>query len=319
MKAVQMKQYGGEEELQLVDVAKPTAGKGQVVVRIVATSLNPIDLKRTSGAMKQMFPVQFPFTPGGDVSGVVDSVGEGVKEFKEGDEVWGYAQNGGAYAEFIAIGADKVAPKPKKLNYIETASLALVGQTALQMVDRAEVQKGQTVLIHGAGGAVGSVAVQETHRRGAKVIGTAAKESFERLKGYGADQLIDYEHEAFDKLVRDVDVVLDAVGGETLQRSYGVVKEGGVLVSVVQPPSEEEARKRRIKASMVITETSSASLKRVGDLVAAGAIKPFVGKVYPLSEVAKGWREGRTNHVEGKIVFQVAAEAGRGKGSAAGR
>src|ERR1700739_3403978 len=208
MKAIQTKQYGGEEQLELAELPKPAARKGQVVVRVFATTLNPIDLKLTSGDIRQMMPLQFPFVPGADFSGVVDSVGEGVSEFRVGDEVWGYPVGGGSYAEYVAVDADKIARKPKTLDHIEAASLALVGQTALQMVDQAAVQKGQTVLIHGGGGAVGSVAVQELHRRGGKVIATAGRASFDRLTTYGADELIDYESTPFEKSVHGVDVVL---------------------------------------------------------------------------------------------------------------
>jgi NADPH:quinone reductase len=194
MKAIQIKGYGGEEQLELVDV--PQAGNEQVVVRIAATSFNPIDPKRTSGDMRQVFPLQFPFVPGGDFSGVVDSVGADVEGLKPGAEVFGYSMAGGAYgayAEFIVINADKVAPKPKRLNHVEAASLALVAQTALQMLDRAGAQKGQTILIHCAGGAVGSVAVQVAHRRGLTVFGTASASSLDRVKKIGADRVIDYK------------------------------------------------------------------------------------------------------------------------------
>jgi NADPH:quinone reductase-like Zn-dependent oxidoreductase len=153
MKAIQIKQYGDESLLETVDVAKPKAGTGQLVVRILATSFNPIDPKRTSGNMRQIFPLQFPFVPGGDFSGIVDSVGDDVEGFQPGDEVFGYSMAGGAYAEYIAIAANKVALKPKSLNHIESASLALVAQTALQMLDRSGVQKGQTVLIRWRTGA----------------------------------------------------------------------------------------------------------------------------------------------------------------------
>ena len=319
MKAIQTKQYGGEEQLELVEVPKPQARKGQVVVRIFATTLNPIDVKLTSGNMRQIMPLQFPFVPGADFSGVVDSVGEGVSEFHVGDEVWGSPVGGGSYAEYLAIAADKIARKPRTLNHMEAASLALVGQTALQAVDRAGVQTGQTVLIQGAGGAVGSVAVQEAHRRGARVIGTAARASFDRLKAYGADQLIDYESTPFEKSVQGVDVVLDNVGGDVLQRSFGVLEPGGVLVSIVQPPPEEEAKKHQVKASTLATESSAASLRKLTELVETGEIKPFLGKVYPLTDVAKAWKENRTHHIEGKMVFQVAAEATAGaRRSAAG-
>jgi NADPH:quinone reductase-like Zn-dependent oxidoreductase len=309
MKAIQMKQYGDENQLELVDLAQPKAGKGQLVVRILATSFNPIDPKRTSGKMRESFPLQFPFVPGGDFSGVVDSVGEGVRGYRPGEEVFGYSMAGGTYAEYLAIDTDKVSPKPKTLNHIGSASLALVAQTALQMLDRADVQKGQTVLIQGAGGAVGGVAVQVAHRRGAKVIGTAAASSLNRLKQYGADQVIDYAETPFENSVKDVDVVLDAVGGDVQQRSFAVLKPGGVLVAITQPPSEEEAAKHHVKASMLLTEVTSAGLRKVAELIDTGEIKPFVGKIYPLSEVARAWRDARLHPVEGKIVFKVAAEA----------
>ena len=310
MKAIQINQYGGEDLLKMVDVPQAKAGKDQVLVRIEATTFNPIDQKLTSGNMRQIFPVPFPFIPGADFSGVVDSVGEGVKDFKRGDEVFGSPSAGGAYAEYIAIDADKVALKPKKLNHFESASLALVAQTALQMVDRANVQKGQTVLIQGASGAVGSIAVQEAHRRGATVIATAAASSFERLKEYGADRVIDYKTERFQDYARNVDAVLDAVGGDVQQRSFSVLKPGGVLVSIVQPPSEEEAAKHGVKASMFSTERTSANLRKIAQLADAGEIKPYVGKIYPLADVAKAWRDARSGQIEGKLVFQVAAVAG---------
>jgi NADPH:quinone reductase-like Zn-dependent oxidoreductase len=309
MKAIQTKDYGGEDQLKLVEVPQPKAEKGQVVVRIAATTFNPIDVKLTSGDMRQMFPLQFPFVPGADFSGVVDSVGEGVAQFRAGDEVWGYSPGGGAYAEYIAIEADKIGPKPRTLTHIESASLPLVGQTALQMVERAGIRNGQTVLIHGAGGAVGSVAVQEARRRGATVIANGSTGSADRLKSYGANRVIDYETTPFENSVRNVDVVLDTVGGDTLQRSYEVLKEGGVLVAITQPPSEQEAAKRRLKASMVLTQPNSATLKTLSELADSGEIKPFVGKVYPLSEAANAWRDNHSHHVDGKIAFKVSAEA----------
>jgi NADPH:quinone reductase-like Zn-dependent oxidoreductase len=313
MKTIQIKQYGDEDQLELVETPKPHAAAGQVLVRIYATSLNPIDVKLTSGSMKQMLPLHFPFVPGVDFSGVVESVGAGVRQFQISDEVWGYPSMGGTYAEYLAAPADKISHKPKTIGHVEAASLALVGQTALQAVDRAGVQKGQVVLIHGASGAVGSVAVQEAHRRGAKVIATAAAQSFDRLKQCGADELIDYQTSAFEKIVHNVDAVIDAVGGDTLQRSYGVLKDGGVLVSLVQPPSEQEAVKHHIKASMLVAESNSALLQKLAQLVDDGEIRPFVGEVYPLSDAANAWRENRAHHVDGKIVFRVASEAEHAK------
>lgn len=310
MKAIQTNQYGGEEQFNMVEVGQPKAGKGQIVVRVLATSFNPIDMKRTSGNMKQMFPLQFPFVPGGDFSGVVDSVGEGVQGFKPGDEVYGYSPAGGAYAEYIAVDANKVAAKPKTLSHVDAAAVALVAQTALQMLDRAGVQKGQTVLIQGAGGAVGGIAVQAVHRRGAKVIATATGPNIRRVKDYGADEVIDYKTERFEDRAKNVDAVLDAVGGEVQQRSFGVLKRGGVLVTITQPPSEEEAAKHQVKATMLVTEVTSEGLQRLAQMVDAGEIRPYVGKTFPLSEVAKGWEAARSGQVDGKIVFKV-GEASR--------
>jgi NADPH:quinone reductase len=319
MKAIQMEQYGGEDQLELVEVPKPRPGAGQIVVRIAATSFNPVDPKRASGNMRHIFPLTFPFIPGGDFSGVVDSVGQDVQAFQPGDEVFGYSFEGGAYAEFLAIDADKVALKPKSVSHIEAASLALVSQTALQLLDRTGVQKGTIVLIHGAGGAVGSVAVQLAHQRGAIVIGTASAASRDRLIGYGINQVVDYTQAPFENTVKDVDVVLDTVGGEVQQRSYGALKPGGALIATTQPPSQEVATNYRVKASMLITETSSNNLQRVSHLIDAGEIKPCIGKVYPLTGVAQAWRDSRSQRIEGKIVFTVGAGSETDLGTQAGR
>jgi NADPH:quinone reductase-like Zn-dependent oxidoreductase len=315
MKAIQIQQYGGEEQLQMVEVPKPKAGKGQVVVRIVATTFNPFDFKLASGSMRQIVPLQFPFIPGVDFSGVVDAVGEGVSELRAGDEVFGDPGLGGTYAEFIAVSAGQTARKPKKLNHIEAASLGLVAQTAIQMVDHANLQKGQTVLIQGASGAVGSIAVQIAHHLGAKVIATATAESAQRLKEYGADVVLDYKTQRFEDHAKNVDAVLDAVGGEVQERSFAALKPGGVLVSIVQPPSEELAKKHQVKASMLLAQSSSEYLRRVAELADAGHIKPLIGKVYPLSEVRNAWQEARSGRVDGKIALQVAADARRSAGA----
>ena len=305
MKAIQIKQYGGEEQLELVDVARPEPGPKQVLVRIAATTFNPVDRKRTSGDMKAVFPISFPHIPGGDFSGVVEAAGAEVEGIGVGDPVIGYSMAGGSYAEYIAVDADKVARKPKSVGHVEAAALSMVSLTALQMLERASLQPGQTVLIHGAGGAVGGVAVQVAHPRGIKVIATASTASFNRVTAYGADQAIDYKTTPFEEVVKNVDAVLDTVGGPVQQRSYRVLKAGGRLVSATQPPSPEEAAKYGVSASMVFTEVSSAGLETVARMIDAGEIKPCVGRVYPLSEVAQAWRDIRTTHIEGKVVFLV--------------
>ena len=305
MKSIQVEQYGGEEQLKMVEVARPEPGAKQVLVRIAATSFNAVDPKRASGVMRQVFPLQFPFTPGGDFSGVVEAAGPEVESLKAGDRVFGYSMAGGAYAEFIAIDADKVGLKPTTVGDVEAASLALVAQTALQMLARAGATQGQTVLIHGAGGAVGSVAVQVAHRRGLTVIATASAASLDRVKADGANQVIDYAATPFEGIVNNVDAVLDTVGGPVQQRSYRVLKPGGSLVAITQPPSPEDAAKHGVSAAFLVTQVSTASLETVAHMIDAGEIKPHVGSIRPLSEVAAAWRDGRSGHLNGKVVFTL--------------
>ncbi len=306
MKVIELKQYGGPEQLAEADLPKPEAKPGEVVVRVFATSYNPIDSKQASGAMREMLPIKMPFVPGVDFSGTVDTLGEGVEDFKAGDEVYGGSMAGGSYAEFVAVGADKIARKPRSLGHAEAASLALVGQTAMQALEQAKLEAGQTILIHGAGGAVGSVAVQAAHQMGAYVIASASTESRARLLEYGADEMIDYQATPFESVAREVDVVLDGIGGDVQQRSFAVLKPGGMLVALSQPPSQEEAAKHQVGAIMLQTNVSAASLQSLTEKINAGEIQPFVGRTYPLSDVAQAWTDVHAEHIEGKIIFTVA-------------
>jgi NADPH:quinone reductase-like Zn-dependent oxidoreductase len=305
MKAIELKDFGGPEQLVETDFPKPVAQMGQVVVRIHATSLNPIDPKRASGDMRQHFPVIFPFIPGGDFAGTVDSIGENVVGYELGDEVWGNSDAAGTYAEYLAIHVGQIARKPRNLTFVEAASLAVVAQTAQQALDHAGLEPGQTILIHGAGGAVGSVAVQLAHNLGARVIASASPGSFERLRSYGADQLIDYKTTRFESVVKDVDAVLDGVGGETQQRSYAVLKRGGILVAISQPPNTDEAAKYGVRAMMFSTQSSPETLNQLTTEIEAGRLKPYVVKTYPLSEIPQAWRDFTTERTAGKVVFVV--------------
>jgi 2-desacetyl-2-hydroxyethyl bacteriochlorophyllide A dehydrogenase len=306
MKAIQLNEYGSEELLKEVEVADPVPGAGHVVVRIHAASYNPIDAKLASGAMRQMMPLTFPWIPGWDFSGVVEALGADVTEFAPGDEVFGIPASSGGYAEKIAVDAKKIARKPDSVGHVDAASLALVAQTATQALEAAALKSGQTVLVLGAGGAVGSIAVQLAHHTGARVIASAASESIDRLRGYGANDVLDYKKTPFETVARDVDVVVDGVGGETLQRAYAVLKQGGSLVTLTQPPSNEETEKRGVKAVMLNTQSSAESLKKLAAQIDAGEIKPLIGRTYPLAKAAQMWSDARTQHVEGKLVLTVA-------------
>jgi NADPH:quinone reductase-like Zn-dependent oxidoreductase len=305
MKAVVLQDFGGPEQLTWKEMPQPVPGPGQVLIRVAATSLNPVELKRASGTMRQIFPVEFPFIPGGDFSGVVEEIGEGATEFHIGDQVFGYSFRGGAYAEFLVVDANVIAPKPATLSHEETASLALVAQTASQALEEAVLQPGQTVLIHGAGGSVGNVAVQLAKKIGARVIAVCHSESIDRLRSYEADQVIDSATIPFESVAKDVDVVLDTLGGEFQQRSFSVLKPGGTLIATSQPPSQEDAERRHVRATMLLTKISASSLAALGKQIDEGTIEPFIGRTYPLSDAAQAWKDSRARHIEGKVVFHV--------------
>jgi len=305
MKAIQVDEYGGPEQLKLVEIPRPVAKRGQVLVRIHATSFNPVDSKRVSGKMREFLRITFPFIPGGDFSGVIDSFGENISGYQPGDAVYGDTEAAGSYAEFIAVEVERVAPKPRNLSHVEAASLAVVAQTALQALDHAHLQAGETILIHGASGAVGSAAVQLARLRGAHVIASGSSSSLDRLRAYGAEEVFDYRSTPFESVAKNVDAVLDTVGGEIQQRSYAVLKPGGYLIAIAQPPSPVEAQKHGVHAMFFSTDSSIDTLRDVTAAIEAGALKPFVGKTYPLNQVPQAWEDIAKNHIQGKVVFTI--------------
>ena len=305
MKAIRIHEFGGPEVLKEEDVPAPEAGAGQALIRVYATSLNPIELKKASGKMQAIFPLQFPWIPGADVSGVIERVGENVTQFKTGDEVYGVSPDGGAYAEFVAVETRRIALKPRLLSHAEAASMAVVGQTAWQALDQGKLEKGQTILVHGAAGGVGSVAVQLAHHLGARVIATASQENAGYLRELGADEVIDYKTVPFDSVVKNVDMVFDTVGGDTQQRSFAVLKPGGYLIAITQPPSQEDAAKHNVHAVMMSAESSTANLTSLAKLLDARAVKTAVTKTYPLSKAAEAWKDHTTGHIRGKIALIV--------------
>lgn len=308
MKAVRIHGYGGVDALSYEEAPRPTAGEGEVLIRVHATSVNPFDAALRSGYLSGYFKPNFPLTLGTDVAGTVEAVGGGVKDFAPGDSV--YARGGvtrdGAYAEYVVVPASDVAAKPKTLDFIHSAAIPHVILTAWQaLIEVAKLAKGQTVLIHGAAGGVGHVATQLARSRGAKVIGTASK-NVDFLHELGVDQIIDYTKSKFEEVVHDIDVVLDTVGGDTQQRSWGVLKPGGILVSTIQPPSEETAAAHGVRQGMIATSPPiGPTLTEVARMVDVGEIKPEVSRVLPLEEIRKAHELIETRHTRGKIVLQV--------------
>ena len=309
MKAIELQDYGGPEALHRVDRNRQEPRPGQILVRVAATSVNPLDINRASGALKAHFPLNFPFVPGGDFSGTVAATGEDVTGFAVGDRVFGNSVEGGAYAEYIAVGAEKVAAKPVNLTDAEAASLALVGQTAMQALDAAQLQGGQTLLVHGIGGAIGTIIAQLLRDRNIRVIGTASPRDRDRLLAEGVALVID-RNEKFEDQVGKVDAVIDGVGRDVQARSWAVLKPGGVLVALNQPPSEEEAERHGARAVMLFTNTTPQSLGRLRERIEAGAVKARVGSRYPLADVGTAWANASTDRSRGKTVIDVTEPEG---------
>jgi len=310
MKAVHIHDYGGLDVLHYEeDAPRPTPGLGEVLIRVHATTVNPFDCAVRAGYMGQYFNYTFPLILGTDVSGVVEEVGEGVTDVSPGDVVYTRAgvYRDGAYAEYVlAIAADTV-PKPQSLDHIHAAALPHVTLTAWQgLIEFADLSAGQTVLIHAAAGGVGHVAVQLAKWRGAKVIGTASV-NLPFLEELGVDEAIDYSTTPFEDVVKDVDVVLDLLGGETQQRSWKVLKPGGILLSTVQPPSQEIALAHGVRQKMIGTAPPVRKvLTAAAEMVKAGQLKPVVSAVLPLEDIQKAHEMIEGRHTRGKIVLQVA-------------
>ena len=308
MKAVRIHRFGPPEVISFDDVPKPKAGIGEVVVQVKAAGIGPWDALIRNG--KSELPQPLPLILGSDLSGVVDSIGAGVEKLKTGDEVFGVTNDRltGAYAEYALAKAAMLAPKPKTLNYTHAASVPVVAVTAWQMiVDFAQLSSGQSVLIHGGAGNVGGYAVQLAKRAGAVVIATASAEDASYVRRLGADGVIDYRTRRFEDRVKEIDAVIDTVGGETLDRSYGVLKRGGIVVSSVTQPSKERAEQHGVRAVFFLVQITTERLIVIGEMIDAGALQSEVGEVLWLDEARKGHEmlEGAP-HRRGKIVIKVA-------------
>ena len=263
MKTVCIYSYGGPEVLVYEDAPRPHPVVGEVLVQVHAAGINPVDWKIREGHLREMLHHTLPLVLGWDVSGVLVAVGPGVTRLKVGDEVFSRPDisRDGAYAEFIVIKESEVALKPKSIDHIHAAALPLAGLTAWQsLFDAGGLSSGQRVLIHGASGGVGTLAVQLAKWKGARVIGTALAHNHEFLRELGVDQVIDYNTERFEEAVQPVDVILDTVGGDTQERSWKVLKPGGILVSIANPPAVETAKAHGVRQAFVFTQPNAAQL-----------------------------------------------------------
>jgi NADPH:quinone reductase-like Zn-dependent oxidoreductase len=299
MQAIRIHEFGGAEALRLESIPRPAPGVGELLVRVRAAGVNPVDWKIRIGS----FGSALPFTPGFDVSGEVAAVGEGVEAFAVGDEVYAYLslQRGGGYAEYAIVREDEAALKPRRLPHMQAAGVPLAALTAWQaLVDKADLQPGQTVLIHAGAGGVGHFAVQVAKARGATVIATASQRNHNLLYELGADRVIDYRTQPFEKIATEVDVVLDPIGGDTQARSFQTMKPGGILVSIVQPPSQALLDEYGVRGTVFLVQPSGEQLATL-----AGTIVPHIGATFPLRAADRAHRLSETGHARGKIVLLV--------------
>jgi len=311
MKAIRVHQYGGPEVLKLEQMPWPEPKEDEIRVRVVAAGVNPVDALIRSGVFAKFFHSKLPLVPGYDIAGTVDRVGAKIMRFKVGDAVYAYLglKEGGGYAEYAVATENEAAAKPKTLNFIEAAAVPVVGLTAWQaLIDTAHLSAGQTVLIHGGSGGVGSFAIQIAKAKGAKVIATASTQNQDLLKQLGADVAVDYTRAKFEDIAKDVDVVLDSVGKDTLARSYGVVKKGGYIVSLVAQPNAIELETHAIRGSTVNVQPNADELAELGKLLDEKKIKVIVSQVLPLADAGKAQAQAETHHTRGKIVLTVANE-----------
>ena len=290
MKAVRVLEYGGQ--LVFNDGPTPTIARDEILVKIKSTAVNHLDLVEASGTARQIFPLDFPWIPGHEFSGIIEQIGSDVEAWAPGDAVFGNSGMG-AYAEYLALRPAVIARKPSNLSFEEAASVPVASQTAWQGIfTHGHLEKGQTILIHGGAGAVGAYAVQLASHAGATVIATASRADEAYLTSIGASRVIDYRQAQFENVLREkVDVVFDLIGGDTQKRSFLVLKEGGRLVAATQPVSPEETARHRVSGAMMRLTPSADMLGRIAQLLEEGTIRPDVATVYDLREAAQAWKD----------------------------
>ena len=309
MKAVRIHEFGGPETLRVEDLPMPQPGRGEVRIRVMAASVNPVDYKMRNGGYLPREAL--PLTLGRDVAGLIDSIGSGVQDFLAGESVFAMLdREHGGYVEYVTQTSANCARKPAKLDFIQAAAVPLAGLTAWQgLFDRGGLQAGQRVLIHGAAGGVGHFAVQFARARGATVIATCSGRDADFVESLGAAEVIDYHAERFEDRVQDIDLVYDLIGGETQDRSWAVLKTGGILVSTLKAPDKAKAAARHARGEHYMAQPDGRELAEIARLIDAGQVVPRIDRVYMLDDAAEAEAALEYDHVRGKIVLEVQAQA----------
>lgn len=331
MKAAYINRYGNINDVQLDEQSKPVLTENDVLIKVHAASINPLDLRVLEGEFKAILPVQFPFILGNDFAGTVVQVGANVKQFKAGDEVYAKTDLNGAFAEYTVVHQSSLALKPQNISMELAASLPLVSLTAWQaLVEIAKVQAGQKVLIHAGSGGVGSIAIQLAKHLGATVATTTSGKNAQWVKALGADIIVDYKTTDFEQELKDYDVVLDTQGGKILEKSLNVLKRGGRIISISGPPDREfaeaihanwllkciipllswsirnNAKKKGITYSFLFMQPNGLQLSEISKLVESGKINPIVDKTYAFTEIKDAFQYVNTGRAKGKVVLKIA-------------
>ncbi|WP_454059463.1 NADP-dependent oxidoreductase [Elizabethkingia ursingii] len=315
MKAILLNEAGGVENLQQTEIEIPTIKNNEVLVKVASISINPVDVKarRNDGVLSWLFAEKRPAILGWDISGEITEVGKDVKDFKSGDKVFGMVNffgNGNAYAEYVAAPADHLALIPSGISYQETAATTLAASTAYQaLTEIGKVKKGDRVLIHAASGGVGHYAVQIAKHLGAYVIGTSSAKNKDFVLSLGADEHIDYTKESVRDVIKDVDVILDGIAGETLLNSLDVVKENGTIITLPSAdiPEEalEKATQRNINLQFFLVDSKKETIQAIADLLEAKVLQPHIHQEYNFSEMGKAHAEVETGRVVGKVIVNI--------------
>lgn len=311
MKAAQINRYGGDEVVEINKNAPiPTVTPGHLLIEVYAAGVNPIDWKIREGYMRQMVPLKFPATLGGDFSGIVAEVGKGVPGFKKGDEIYGQASitkgGSGSFAEFAAADVNTAAHKPGILSHVEAAALPLTGVSAWQaLVDHIGLSRGKKILIHGGAGGIGSIAIQIARHLGAYVATTVSLKDMEFARELGADEVIDYKNQSFEDILHEYDAVFDTVGGETYTRSYRVLKRGGIIVSMLEQPDQDLMEQYEVKATGQLTQVTGERLSKLAELADKRVIKVHVEKTFLLEEAQEALEFQQKGHPRGKVVLEI--------------
>jgi alcohol dehydrogenase len=310
MKAAQINTYGDPSVVQINEIKKPNLKESQVLVEVHAASLNPFDSKLRAGYMKDNIPLHFPFTLGGDIAGLIIELGDNVTGFTVGDKVYGQAAgvagNSGAFAEFAAVFTKSIAKSPDGLDFIQAASLPLVGVSAIQAIKHhINLQPGQKIFIHGGAGGIGTIAIQIAKNIGAYVATTATGDAIENVKRLGADEVIDYKTSDFTELLSNYDAVFDTVGGDDFTKSLAILKKGGIAVSMAAAADESRVKELEVTAISQATKVTPDMLDTLRDLVERGVIKPQIAKMFPLAKTKEAFEARESGIIQGKVVIEI--------------